>query len=572
MKILRLSIAAKAWVLLGVVALFGCLAAGVGIYTVQKTNSQTLDTVAERTKLSHEIKLKALVEAQVATLASAIEGIEDKQTRDDTIRKHLQDTWFYITDIETKPSGYFFTYAQDGSVVALPPKPEIAGQNRNDLKDSNGVYIIRELAKQANAGGGFVIYQYPKPGEEHPSPKLAYAKLIPGTSHWLGTGVYIDDIDTERAMLNRQANATARYYGMLGGGGLLAILVFVVGPLVLWIVRSAIVRPILDTVDRLKDIAEGEGDLTQRLQTNDYDELGQLAIWFNKFLDNVLELVTTVRDVANDFDASTEALDNSARTISERVQEQSSETGAAAAAIEEVAQSAGEVASRSQDAAENARRSGEQADEGNESVKKTVESMNSIAEMVRTSTISIEKLGEQSQQIGQVIEVINEIADQTNLLALNAAIEAARAGEHGRGFAVVADEVRKLADRTTSATGEIHESIHAMQQGAIQAVEDMKAGITRVDEGVTLAQNSGQSLVHILEQVQGSSQMIESIASAAAEQTSASQALAENVDRINEVAQATASETQRSSQAVSQLAGKARELRELLGRYKLQNA
>lgn len=571
MSILRLSIAAKAWVLLGVVALFGCLAAGVGVYTVERTNTQTLDTVAKRTQRAHEVKLRALVDSQVATLASALEGINDPEQRDDAIRKHLQDTWFFITDVETKPSGYFFAYAQDGTTIALPPKPEVAGENRNDLKDSNGVYIIRELTKKANDGGGFLIYQYPKPGEDIPSPKLAYSKLIPGTTHWLGTGVYIDDVETERQMLNSQANLTARYYGMLGGGGLLAILVFIVGPLVLWIVRSAIVRPILATVDRLKDIAEGEGDLTQRLQTNDYDELGQLAFWFNKFLDNVLELVLTVRDLANDFDESAAALDTSAQTISQRVQEQSQETSAAAAAIEEVAQSAGEVASRSQDAAENARRSGEQADAGNESVKKTVESMNAIADMVRTSTLSIEQLGEQSQQIGQVIEVINEIADQTNLLALNAAIEAARAGEHGRGFAVVADEVRKLADRTTSATGEIHDSIHTMQQGATRAVEDMKSGISRVDEGVALAQTSGQSLVHILEHVQGSSQMIESIASAAAEQTSASQALAENVDRINEVAQATATETQRSSQAVSQLATKARQLRDLLSRYKLNN-
>ena len=181
----------------------------------------------------------------------------------------------------------------------------------------------------------------------------------------------------------------------------------------------------------------------------------------------------------------------------------------------------------------------------------------------------MQELGKRGEQIGQVIEVINDIADQTNLLALNAAIEAARAGEHGRGFAVVADEVRKLADRTTQATEEVAQSITAIQQETDTAVQRMRAGPERVTQGVELAGRAGASLEEIVAGAGDVAGLVQSIAAAAEQQSSASEEVSRNVESITAVASQAAEGAQQSAAASAQLSGKAEQLQQLVGRFTL---
>jgi methyl-accepting chemotaxis protein len=231
-----------------------------------------------------------------------------------------------------------------------------------------------------------------------------------------------------------------------------------------------------------------------------------------------------------------------------------------------------EVGAKSATARDRAEASGRSATQGGQVVAETVAGMQSINEAVSASSASVTELGKRGEQIGEIIKVINDIADQTNLLALNAAIEAARAGEHGRGFAVVADEVRKLAERTQKATEEVGESIRAIQDETRTAVERMDGGTKQVEVGVQKAQAAGESLNMIVNNAKDVAVMIQTIAAAAEQQGSASEQISRSLENINSVTREATSGAAQAAQASSELSSKAEQLRELVSRFKLADA
>jgi methyl-accepting chemotaxis protein len=243
-----------------------------------------------------------------------------------------------------------------------------------------------------------------------------------------------------------------------------------------FVISRAITKPISLIVARIKDIAQGEGDLTQRVDDKAKDELGELGRWFNAFVKKVHDIVAEVAGATREVASAATQIAASSEEMAQGMSQQTQQTTQVSSAVEEMSSTVVEVARKSADAAGTADDAGKQATEGGRIVAETVTGMKTIAEVVNSSASAINELGKRGEQIGQIIGVINDIADQTNLLALNAAIEAARAGEHGRGFAVVADEVRKLAERTTQATEEVAESIKAIQSETNAAVERMSAG------------------------------------------------------------------------------------------------
>ncbi len=279
----------------------------------------------------------------------------------------------------------------------------------------------------------------------------------------------------------------------------------------------------------------------------------------------VKQVVATIQEVSG---AATE-LAASSEQMAAGMKEQSQQVTQISSAIEEMSASVVEVARKSGEAAQNANESGQVAEEGGAIVGQTVEGMKAINEAVSSSAVSVQELGKRGEQIGQIIEVINDIADQTNLLALNAAIEAARAGEHGRGFAVVADEVRKLADRTTKATEEIAGSIKAIQVETTDAVERMTTGTEQVKRGVELATGAGVSLQQIVDSAKDVATMIQSIAAAAEEQSAASEQVSRNVESISAVTRQSAEGATQAAAAATQLSSKAEQLRRLVGQFRL---
>ncbi|MEM1166937.1 MAG: HAMP domain-containing methyl-accepting chemotaxis protein [Planctomycetota bacterium] len=299
------------------------------------------------------------------------------------------------------------------------------------------------------------------------------------------------------------------------------------------------------------------------------DEIGDLARSMDTMQGSLRELIGSVNGAANEVAAGVTQIAASSDQIATGARQQGSQVQQVAAAVQQMAASVTEVASKSASASEQARASGKDAEQGGEIVRGTVDAMNDIAEAVRASSASVSELGRRGEQIGQIITVINDIADQTNLLALNAAIEAARAGEHGRGFAVVADEVRKLADRTTKATDEIADSIDAIQRETVEAVNRMTAGGEQVKVGVQRVDEAGTALERI---VAGSTQIadvIVSIAAAADEQSSAADEVSQSVTSISRVAEQTAQGCSQAADATTLLSQKAETLRRLTEGFRL---
>jgi methyl-accepting chemotaxis protein len=314
------------------------------------------------------------------------------------------------------------------------------------------------------------------------------------------------------------------------------------------------------------------GDLTRDdLPVRSQDELGDLTAAINKMRSSLRDLIQSIAGTAEHVASASEELSSSATQQAQGAETQTNQTTQVATAMQEMSSTVLQVSENSNKAAEASRQAAETAREGGAIVEETLGKMRVIADSVGGTAKKMEELGKSSDQIGRIADVIDDIADQTNLLALNAAIEAARAGEQGRGFAVVADEVRKLAERTTTATKEIAQMIKNIQDETKTAVIAMEAGTKQVEDGVQSTSRAGDSLKQIIHMSEEVGEMITHIATAATEQSSASEEINNNMEQIAKLVKESADGAQQSAKACQDLSGLALDLQNMVGKFNLGN-
>ncbi|MDZ3992359.1 Methyl-accepting chemotaxis protein McpU [Pseudomonas sp. Teo4] len=435
------------------------------------------------------------------------------------------------------PAGLLAGYSADASKLA----------HRFDQVDPNkGAELVRKLAD-----GKLSILH-----DQQRLKVLTAFQPIPGAQPW---GVLLD---VPENALTGPAEALKQELDALNTSGTLlelglGLAAAIAGLLMVWLMARGVTRPILGVAAMLKDIASGEGDLTRRLTYDKRDELGDLAGWFNRFLD---KLQPTIAEVKRSVQAARGTADQSSAIASQTsagMEQQYRQVDQVATASHEMSATAQDVARSAAQAAQAAREADQATREGLAVIDRTTQSIDTLAADMSTAMAEVEGLAQNSEKIGSVLEVIRSIAEQTNLLALNAAIEAARAGEAGRGFAVVADEVRNLAQRTQESVEETRQVIEALQAGTREVVGAMdnshrqaQGGVEQVGQAVTALQRIGQAVTVITD-------MNLQIASAAEEQSAVAEEINSNVATIRDVTESLsgqANESARVSQSLNSLA------------------
>jgi methyl-accepting chemotaxis protein len=358
------------------------------------------------------------------------------------------------------------------------------------------------------------------------------------------------------------ADRFVRVYASVAAGAALVgtILLFVT-----YVLLSRIVlHPVKQVVERMNN-----ADLNTAFNAEGRDEVGDLQRAFDKFVHSIREALLRVAEVAHSVAAASGQINTSTENMAAGAHEQTSQTSEVASAVEEMTKTIAENSQNAGSTATIARKARDEAEQGGKVVDDTVAGMKRIADVVNQSADTVRALGKSSDQIGEIIGVIDDIADQTNLLALNAAIEAARAGEQGRGFAVVADEVRKLAERTTRATKEIASMIKTIQSETTLAVQSMEQGTQEVENGFRLADKAAASLQGIVDTSEKVTDMIAQIATASKEQSAASEQISRNVEAISTVTGETAANIQHIARAAEDLNKLTTALQDLVGQFQL---
>jgi methyl-accepting chemotaxis protein len=351
---------------------------------------------------------------------------------------------------------------------------------------------------------------------------------------------------------------------------IIAMLIAVVAiAVLLGLLIPVLMRPLTTMGRAMRDIAEGEGDLTRRLDVQHKDEFGELASAFNRFVERIHTSISEVSSATRLVHDLSEKVVNASNASIIGSEEQSMRTNSVAAAINQLGAATQEIARNAADASQHASGASDQAQGGREVVEQAISAMTALSQRISESCEQIETLNASTDEIGKILDVIKGISQQTNLLALNAAIEAARAGEAGRGFAVVADEVRNLAHRTQESAEEIHRMITSLQVGSREAVHTMNTSQVSSEQTVQVANQAGERLTSVTQRIGEIDGMNQSVATATEEQTAVVESLNLDITQINALNQQGVENLNQTLQHCDALAQQAGRLKQLVGSFRI---
>ncbi|QEL65837.1 hypothetical protein OTERR_23610 [Oryzomicrobium terrae] len=447
-----------------------------------------------------------------------------------------------------------YPYALDvgtdkGRLVIHPAKE---GTNLLDAKDSDGKEFVKEMISQGN---GIITYWWQNPGEEKPREKVVVFNHYAPWNWTLASGSYLNEFNDE---------------GKRSGQGLMLVALLFVPVVfaIVWVAaRRWVSRPLGAAVQAANKVAEG--DFTTQVEVRSRDEIGELMAALATMIKRLGGTITEVHKAASAVASDAGQLHSSAGRVAHSSEQQSDAASGMAAAVEEMTASIEMIVQHAAEAHTISGHSAEVSQESSATIQQAVAAMNHIAETVRSASGAVEQLGRESEEISAIVQVIKEIADQTNLLALNAAIEAARAGEAGRGFAVVADEVRKLAERTSQSTHEIGAMIERIQHGTRHAVTSMNQGVDQVASGVELAAAADAAINRIREGAAQVTAAVATITAAIQEQSTASANVAQGLEKIAGMTERNTTDAQQSAAAAEELNVVAAQLRSTVDQFRV---
>lgn len=496
----------------------------------------TRDTLANQREMLIEERRNAVRDiVQMATTAIA-PIYEEAGANDEAAKQRVAEL---VRAMRFEDNNYIFIYDYDGNNIVTAPAPEREGTNMIDAQTPDGTYLIREIIKVAQRGGGFYRYMWDYPGTDRIEPKHSFIDRLEKWDWLIGAGVYVTDADDAIAELEAAAAADLRqdiiFASLLGLG------LFVVIALIAYGLARRTLGPIKRTTAAMHDIAQGRGDLTRRLAVESGDEVGELSVQFNAF---VARMQDTLRDVRS----STLSVHQAAGEISQSSDELATRTEQAAANLQQTSASMEEITSTVNHSADNAQ-------QANTLVQSTAD----VAREGETSMGQVEStmrdINDSASRISEIISMIDSIAFQTNILALNASVEAARAGEHGRGFAVVAQEVRVLASRSSDASKEIRALIDASVQ--------------HTNSGAQLVRSAGDTMREIVSSVAKVTDVIGEITAGAKEQSSGIGQINTAVAEMDTMTQQNAAMVQESTTAAANMRRHAEHLNQLINSFVL---